>query len=224
MNYIDLAFIIITVLMVIIGARKGFLVSLLSMLRFFIDVPLSFFVSGRYYQQAYDSFIKENAYNEVLEKISQSQSVNSIIKAVDEFTDSLPSVFSQGIDTDSFKNLSVEEISRTVTDSVVEPIALIIIKIILFIITFVLFYIAAGIVIFLIKSLQKKEHMPLKHTNSFLGGVFGLLKAVVLIFTVSTIIGYMSDILPQDNSFIKQADSSYALEFINTDNPLLKPL
>lgn len=224
MNYIDLAFIIITVLMVIIGARKGFLVSLLSMLRFFIGVPLSFFVSGRYYQQAYDSFIKENAYNEVLEKISQSQSVNSIIKAVDEFTDSLPSVFSQGIDTDSFKNLSVEEISRTVTDSVVEPIALIIIKIILFIITFVLFYIAAGIVIFLIKSLQKKEHMPLKHANSFLGGVFGLLKAVVLIFTVSTIIGYMSDILPQDNSFIKQAESSYALEFINTDNPLLKPL
>ncbi len=224
MNYIDLAFIIITALMVIIGAQKGLLVSLLSMLRFFIGVPLSFFVSEKYYQQAYDSFLKETAYNEVFEKVSQSQSVNSIIKAVDEFTGSLPSVFSQGIDTASFKSLSVEEISKAVTDSVVEPIALIIIKIILFIITFVLFYIVAGIIIFLIKRLQKKEHMPLKRTNAFLGGVFGLLKAVILIFTAAAIIGYICDILPQDNSFIKQTDSSYALEFINSYNPLLKQL
>lgn len=224
MNYLDLAFIIITALIVITGVQRGLLVSLLSMLRFFFGVPLAFFVSDRYYISVYDNFLKETVYNQVLEQISRSQSVNGIIKAVNDFTGSLPDIFSRGIDTSSFKDLSLEEISKEVTDSVVEPVALIVIKIILFIITFVLFYIVAGIIIHLVKKLRKKEHMPLRHANAFLGGVLGLLKALVLIFTVSTIIGYICGILPKDNSFVKLADSSYAVDFINANNPFIKQL
>lgn len=222
MNYIDLVIIIITALMVVIGALRGLVVSLLSMLRFSISVPLSFFVSETYCHQVYDSLVKESAYNAVSERLSQSQSVNGIISGVEEFTNSLPSIFSQGIETGAFKTLSIDEISKTVTDTVVEPVALIVIKILLFVITFIVFYIIASILISVFKKMQKKDKAPLKRTNAFLGGVFGLLKAFVFIFTISTIIGYICDIIPQGNLFVKQAENSFLLEFINTHNFLLK--
>ena len=44
-SYIDIAFFAMAVIMVIAGVKKGFLVSLLSMFKFIIVLPLSFFLS-----------------------------------------------------------------------------------------------------------------------------------------------------------------------------------
>lgn len=220
MNYIDLAFIVIAALMIIIGACRGFMVSLLSMLRLLVGIPLAYFVSDMYYTQLYNRFVKEIAYNNVLEELSQTQSVESIIRNVKELTESLPAVF--GKDIDLTGALSLEEISRVITDSVIEPIALIIIRIFIFAAVFIAFYIITGIIILAVKRMRRKEHVPFKKTDYVLGGAFGLVKAVAVIFTAATIITSITGIIPQDNSFIKQTESSYALEFINTYNPLLK--
>lgn len=220
MSYIDLAFIVIAALMIIAGACRGFMVSLLSMLRLIVGIPLAYFVSDMYYAQLYNRFVKEIAYNNVLEELSQTQSVESIISNVKELTASLPEVFTKDIDFAGA--LSLEEISRVITDSVIEPIALVIIRILIFAAIFIAFYIITGIIILAVKRTRKKEHAPFKKTDYVLGGAFGLVKALAVIFTAATIISYISGIIPQDNSFIKQAESSYALEFINTYNPLIK--
>ena len=222
MSFIDLAFIIIAVIMVAVGARRGLIVSLLSTVRFIIGVPLSFYVSESYSRQVYDSFVKEIAYNKVAERLAESESVNSIISGVEEFTSSLPGLFSQSIDTSAFKGFSLDEISRRITDSIVEPIAVIIIKVLLFIITFLVFFLVAGLVILLIKKLRKRNKTPLKRTSTVLGGVLGLLKALTLLFALSTILSYICDIIPQDNLFARQVNSSFVLNFINSYNPLLK--
>ncbi len=44
-SYIDIAFFAMAVIMVIAGIKKGFLVSLLSMVKFIIILPLSYFLS-----------------------------------------------------------------------------------------------------------------------------------------------------------------------------------
>ncbi|MCH5321068.1 MAG: CvpA family protein [Eubacterium sp.] len=222
MSFIDLAFIIIAVIMVAVGARRGLIVSLLSTVRFIIGVPLSFYVSESYSRQVYDSFVKEIAYNKVAERLAESESVNSIISGVEEFTSSLPGLFSQSIDTSAFKGFSLDEMSRRITDSIVEPIAVIIIKVLLFIITFLVFFLVTGLVILLIKKLRKRNKTPLKRTSTVLGGVLGLLKALTLIFALSTILSYICDIIPQDNLFARQVNSSFVLNFINSYNPLLK--
>lgn len=220
MSYIDIAFIAITVFFVLAGACRGLVVSLLSMLRFVIGTPLAFFVGDRYASSIYDSLVREIAYNRVAQEISQSRSLDNIISNVKEITESLPSIFSQGVNLSG--NLSIDEISRAITDTVVEPIAVVVIKILLFAVTFVAFYVVTGVLILMIKRLKNKEHMPLKRTDYILGGAFGLIKAMVFLFTTATVIGYICDILPQDNSFLKQAEGSLALEFINTYNPLMK--
>ncbi|MDE6154999.1 MAG: CvpA family protein [Eubacterium sp.] len=219
MNYIDLIFIIITAVMIIAGACRGLVVSLLSMLRFIAGIPLAYFVSDTYYSQIYNNLVKDIAYNNVLEELSQAQSIETIISNVKDFTESLPSVFSGNIDFAGA--LSIEEISRVITDSIIEPIALVAIRIIIFAAVFVAFYVITGIIILVVKRFRKKEHAPLKKTDFILGGAFGLVKAAVFIFTAATIIGYISAIVPADNSFIEIADNSYALEFINIHNPFL---
>lgn len=220
MSYIDLAFIVIAALMIIVGACRGFMVSLLSMLRLIVGIPFAYCVSDMYHAQLYNSFVKDIVYNNVLEELSQTQSAENIIRNVNEFTGSLPSVFTKDIDLAG--TLSIEEISRVITDSVIEPLALVIIRIIIFAAVFIAFYVITGIIILAVKRLRKKEHAPFKKTDYLLGGVFGLVKALAVVFTAATIISYVSEIIPQDNSLIKQVQSSYALEFINTYNPLLK--
>lgn len=219
MNYIDLAFIGITAAIIIAGACRGLIVSLLSMLRFIIGIPLAFFVSDMYYSQIYNNLVKDIAYNHVLDELSQAQSIETIISNVREFTDSLPSIFSDNIDFTGA--LSIEEISRAITDNVIEPIALVAIKIIIFAAVFIAFYLITGIIILAVKRLRKKEHAPLKKTDFILGGLFGLVKAVLFVLTAATIIGYISAVVPADNSFIKLVESSYALEVINAQNPFL---
>ena len=79
MNYIDLAFIVIAALMIIAGACRGFMVSLLSMLRLIVGIPLAYFVSDMYYAQLYNRFVKEIVYNNVLEELSQTQDRKSVV-------------------------------------------------------------------------------------------------------------------------------------------------
>lgn len=219
MNYIDLAFIVIAAVMIIAGAYRGLVVSLLSMLRFIAGIPIAYFVSDTYYSQIYNNLVKDIAYNRVLEELSQTQSVETIISNIKDFTDSLPSIFSGSIDLTGA--LSIEEISRVITDSIIEPIALIAIRLILFAAVFVAFYIITGIIILAVKRLRKKEHAPLKKTDFILGGAFGFIKAMVFVLACATIISYASAIVPADHPFIKTAESSRALEFINTYNPFL---
>lgn len=220
MSYIDIAFIAIAVLMVIAGACRGLVVSLLHMLKFLIGIPLSFFLSDLLYLDIYNSFIKNAVYDSVLNELNDSESAENLLEGINNFVSELPDYLAKNIDLSNLSTLTAEQISSNITDNVLEPIVLIVLKIVIFIVSLVVFCIIVSILISAFSKLQKKDHMPLKHTNSLLGGLFGFIKAVMLIFTISVIISTVCSILPQDNSFVRQADSSYALEFINTYNPL----
>lgn len=220
MNLIDIAFIISAVLIIVISARRGLVVSLLSTLKVIAGIPISYFISSKLYQQLYDNYVRDIVYNNILKKLSDS--------GADDFANGigasgiLSDYLAENIDTANLSGLTAEQISSSITDNILKPVILILIKIIIFIAVFVIICIIVSILISFFKKLQKKKHMPLKHTNSFFGGVLGLVKAAALIFTAATIIGYVCDIIPQDSSFSRLADGSFALEYINTNNPLLK--
>ena len=92
--------------------------------------------------------------------------------------------------------------------------------IIIFIICFALLFIVSIIILSLLKKLQHKKHMPLRHINAVLGGVFGLVKALILIFILSTVFGLLLEVIPNNNQFYQIVDSSIAVEYINAINPL----
>lgn len=153
MNYIDIAFIAFTLIIMFAGAVNGFLVSLISTARVLLVIPVSYFAS---------TYI--------------SIPLRRII------AESVPDLFLQ---------------------------------IISFIICYILLNIVIGIVISLLKKLQHKEHMPLKHTNAFLGAVFGLLKSAIVICVLSVIFINVKAFIPDDNAFYSIIDGSYTVRFIN---------
>lgn len=173
MSYFDIAFICIVLIYTFAGMRRGLVVSLISMIRFIIAVPFSYYISNTYGAFIYDNYLKEN-----------------FKEAVNDIT---------------------------------EILAVRITEIVLFIVVLVLFYIITGAVIKLLKKLQKAEHMPLKYTNSFLGGVFGLVKALMLIIVICTVAGCV-DLIPENNDtqeLINQINSSVVIEYVNEYNPML---
>lgn len=221
MNYFDLAILAIAVLMVITGAVRGFIVSLLSMLKFVIGVPLSYFVSSLCYRQIYDEFVKARAYESVYNELSNNGSADDLLVSVQNFVNELPEFFSGEFDLSALNGLSVEQISRQLVDSVLEPIFLTVIKVAVFLLVLIVFGIIISVLISVFSTLQKKKNMPLKHTNSLLGALFGFVKAGIFVFTVSTVVGYICAVVPLDSSVAQYFNNSFILEFINSSNPFL---
>jgi uncharacterized membrane protein required for colicin V production len=219
LSYIDIAFIVIAVLMVIISANRGFLVSLLSMAKFVVGVPLSYALSINLSSQIYDSTVRQLVYNSVLDKLNDSSA--NVAENINEILNGVSDNFAQKVDLTNISSLSTEQISNNIVDNVLQPVIIIALKIAIFIALFIVFCIVVGLLISLIKKLQNKKHMPLKRTNKLFGGIFGLIKAVVFIYTLATIIGYITNIIPQDNAFVQQANSSAVLNYINDNNPFL---
>lgn len=222
MNYIDIAFIAAAVIMVIAGASRGLIVSLLSTLKYIVGIPLSYFVSGLLYERLYDGFVRDVVYDRILEEITASASAENMINGIKEFVNGLPENLVGEFDLSALSGLTAQQFSASLTDSVLEPVILTALRIILFVVLFIVFCIIVSVLISAFSKMQKKKHAPLKHTNRFFGGVFGLLKAALLVFTASTIIGYVCGILPAGNSFVTQANNSFLLEFINHYNPFIK--
>lgn len=158
LSYVDIAFLFIAVVSVAVNAHKGFVVSLLEMVRFIVIVPVSYVLID-----VVKPYIPAKIFGDI------------------------PSALH---------------------------------TVIIFVLCFVLLLIVTEIFLSLLKKLQKIKHMPLKHLNAFLGGVFGLVKALIFVFALSSVFGILLDVIPNDNQFYQIVDSSIAVEYINQINPL----
>lgn len=158
-SFFDIFFLIITVCIVLVNIHRGFLVSLIGMLRFILIVPLSC-VAAEYAEL----YIPVDAFGDMPEQL---------------------------------------------------------VPVITFALCFVLLLILTSLLMLLLKKLQKDKDMPLRNTNAFLGGLFGFLKAAVLVFVISSFIGSMVQYIPQSNEFAdiyNSINSSYVIEFVNKFN------
>lgn len=158
-SFFDIFFLVITVCIILVNAHRGFLVSLISMLRFILIVPLSC-VAAEYAEP----YIPTDAFGDIPEQL---------------------------------------------------------IPVIVFAVCFLLLLILTSLLMLLLKKLQKQKDMPLRNTNAFLGGIFGFLKAAILIFVLASFIGSMVQYIPQSSEFAdiyNSINSSYVIEFVNKFN------
>lgn len=155
-SYIDIAFVVIAIIMTLVGAKRGLVVSLIGMLRFIFIVPVSYFLTD---------YITPYVPEDLLSQIPQE---------------------ARGV--------------------------------VLFFIVFVALIILTGILMMILKKLQDKKGMPLRHTNAFLGGVFGFVKALVLISVLSFGSAIVIDVIPKDNQVYEVLSSSYIIDYLSSLN------
>lgn len=223
MNYIDIFFVVLVVLTVWAGYARGLFVSLISLLRFAVGVPLAFALSSKYNGCVYNEFVREFALNKITEKLSSSADIDAFAESVREAAAELPFGLENVLDLSFLDNVSNSSAVDLIMQNIVEPAALVIIKIFMFVLTIAVFYVITGIIIALIKKLERKEHVPFKKTNKFLGAVFGLAKSVIAVMAIAAIFNFVLDVYgnTSDSAFIIQLSSSSVLDIINKYNPIL---
>ena len=65
------------------------------------------------------------------------------------------------------------------------------------------------------KKIRKEKELPFHKTNSFFGGVFGLVKSGAYLIVISAVCEFVLDIMTTQNQFVTQLRSSVIIEYIN---------
>ena len=221
MNLVDLTLVVFVALTVFVGIKRGFLISLLSALRFIIAVPLSLFVGNNYNVIIYNKVVRRYILEYVSKKLNDSGEITKFTENVKSFANTFSFFVKDNSTVKSLSNINSNEAAVYITDNILCPIVQEIIKILLILLTFILFYVITGIILSLAIKIRKKKKLPLHKTNSFFGGVFGLVKSGAYVLVLSSISKFILDIITVQNNFVTQLKGSVIIDFINKFNPLI---
>lgn len=221
MNYIDICVLILFVIIVFEGYARGFLVSLLSLVRIAVGVPVSFLIADRFSNTVYTNYFRETISADIL-KGMESSGADTYLQSFRDTINNMPDVLKGSVDLSLLDNASASSAANSLMTNIVDPIAEMITKAALFVATLVAFFVITAIILYLVKKLSNSSRAPFRKTNKFLGAVFGVIKALILVFAIARIGAFLTEnISAGDNSFLHQVASSAIIEFVNKFNPLM---
>lgn len=191
------------------------------MLRFAIGLPLSLYVGETYNKPIYDNYIRQYALDQVGKKLTNSQEITNFTNQLKDSINTFSFLFEDKADLDMLNNLTSDKAAVYITDNIIEPVAVEIVKLVLILLTFLLFYVITGIIVSTAKKIREKKDLPLHHTNSILGGVFGLVKALIIVLVIGAVADLIVTLDGGENEFLRQLESSTILKYVNEYNPIL---
>lgn len=221
MNFIDIFILILFVVIVFEGYARGFLVSLLSLVRIAVGIPVSFLIADRFSNTVYTNYFRETISANVLKGIESSEA-DTYLQSFRDTVNNMPDILKGSVDLSFLDNAGASSAANGIMTNIVDPIAEIITKATLFVVTLVLFFVITAIILYIVKKLSNSSRAPFRKTNKFLGAVFGMIKALILVFAVARIGAFLTEnISAGDNAFLHQVASSAIIEFVNKFNPIM---
>lgn len=218
MNIVDIVLLALVLLIILQSYFKGFLISVVSLVRFLVGIPLCYAGAKNFAEPVYNAVAKNAIASSVSESV-QNSGLDSVIKTVKEGVAALPESLRGIVDTSFLNSAGSETAANQIMENIVDPIALVVCKIILFVLFIIVFFILTGIIISIIKSADKKIE-PLKKADRSLGAVLGALKAIVILFAVSAAAGFITKNFAGSGGFVNELSSSIVIGFLNKFNPL----
>lgn len=229
MEYIlDLIFIALAVVMIILGAKKGLIKALLDGLSTIASGIIAYILATPVAKVIYDAFVRGVVKSEFLKGLNDSgtdfgsisEKVNALVNELPEGALAIASKF--GFDVNgAISNVvssapdSNESLVETLMTNIGDNIFLTITEAVTMIALFIIVSIALTFVIRLLNKVVKKLPV-IKQANKLAGGLLGLVKAVVIIFVVSTVLVFV-----QNEELAPMINSSVILKVVNDINPLL---
>ncbi len=226
-NYVDVAIVGAVILLAVIGYVRGILMSVINFIRFSIGIFLCFFFSTNYTMTVYNGYVRGEALRFINDKIVTSGNLDEVLENLSSFGSTLPKFISQYM---NFKQLSITstDLAESILNTVFEPVLIVLTKAAIFLAVFILFFGATGIIIAIVRGASKRKEKregkksKLKKTDKAFGAVFGVLKAVIIVFAFSSIVFYLFNIDNEklaSGAFLQEASKSTLLHYINEINP-----
>ncbi len=229
MEYIlDLIFIALAVVMIILGAKKGLIKALLDGLSTIASGIIAYILATPVAKVIYDAFVRGVVKSEFLKGLNDSgtdfgsisEKVNALVNELPEGALAIASKFGFDVngaisDVVSSAPDSNESLVETLMTNIGDNIFL---KITEAVTMFALFIVVSIALTFVIRLLNKvvKKLPVVKQANKLAGGLLGLVKAVVIIFVISTVLVFV-----QNEELAPMINSSVILKVVNDINPLL---
>lgn len=184
---LDLIIVLLFVLFLLIGIKRGAIKTLLNLVSVALSVFLSCVLGSNIAGWTYDVFFKNGIIQGVENTISQTGAADAVKKAINSIPDFIFNAISVfGVTKDSLLSETEGAVSSTQTgitnaiESVISPVLTSIISFFLIIILFILFIVLFKFLIRLINSLFE---LPILHMfNKALGGVLGIIEGAVFVF------------------------------------------
>ena len=220
---LDLLMVFIIVLLIIGGYKRGFIKTVIELGGALLSSLIASVCGSLLAVNLYDSFIKDK----VIEAVGASMPDVTPMTKTSEISESIfnnaPSYITNAF-YDSGVNLDINSLTNQINDTVADVPALVesmirpvILKIFTVVVTLVLFLVVAAIVAIISKKLTSLVNVTgLGGANRFLGGLVGLVEAIVLIMVLSLVLYFLTIMLPTDAARgLKDAiDSTYIYKLI----------
>lgn len=222
-NYVDISLILIFLIATIIGYARGFLITLVNLLRYSVGLFLCFYFSSNLTQIIYDNYVRQMALNYINDKLS-ANGIDAFLQGFGDKMNSLPSFLTSSADL-SVLTVKTENIADVILLNVLEPVLLTVIKIVIFLLVFILFFVSTGIIIHIIRKIsesrdKKRGHKTiLKKTDKIIGGLIGICKSFVIVLAITSVLMYILSLGSDKNAFLLQLQESRVLQFLNSINP-----
>ncbi|MEG0663630.1 MAG: CvpA family protein [Clostridia bacterium] len=225
---LDIILVLIGLLCVYTGYKRGFIAALLSICSWIISFVLAIFLSGVISQFTYDNFIAPGVEKSISDTIKSSVDTQSLKNGIDTQLDKMPVIIKDVI-YDTFPNLEnnlakylendASEIPKTISHDIIKPVVTVAISMICFMILFILLSIIFG---FIARRFRGRIRIPIVgQANAILGGAIGIIKGLIMIFIVviicDIIISATNNQLPVLNKEI--TEKSYVYETISNLSP-----
>lgn len=229
----DIILLVLWVIFVAVGAKKGFLHTLLEFAVFVVAMIASYQLSAYFAPQIYANWLEPKvilALQDVLPASGGSavQQAQAILASIPEEAASF--VESLGIDVNSLAKqigelhiTSSGELAKVLADKVGGPIVVQVCKWIIFSVSAVVISIVLKVIVSLIS--KKIKYPSVISANAIVGGVIGGVKGLLVIALVCMIARLAVDVIPNiDKSFVDVVNSSFIADTVNSFNPVLKAM
>ncbi len=222
---LDIGFVIIILLCVVFGYKKGFFKSIAGFIGAVIAMFLAWVLAGLIANALYQGIFREKLIDHISAVLSNDALASFPEKAA-QVVVNLPGFLSNTLNNQGITSSQIEQSLQAAgnnaapaTADLISPAVIWLLQLLL---TVILFFILVILVRLVIKLIGNVFRLPvLRQVDGILGGLFGIFKGVVYIFLVCILLQLLMPVIGNSSEPMKQVlDNSFIYQFIFYNNPI----
>ena len=222
---LDIGFVIIILLCVVFGYKKGFFKSIAGFIGAVIAMFLAWVLAGLIANALYQGIFREKLIDNISAVLSNDALASFPEKAA-QVVANLPGFLSNTLNNQGITSSQIEQSLQAAgnnaapaTADLISPAVIWLLQLLL---TVILFFILVILVRLVIKLIGNVFRLPvLRQVDGILGGLFGIFKGVVYIFLVCILLQLLMPVIGNSSEPMKQVlDNSFIYQLIFYNNPI----
>ncbi len=227
---LDIVTVLVAVLFVLVGYRRGFIKSVVRLIGFAVSVVAAALLSNPIAAKLYDMLFRAQVETLVTQKVEEAaasasaslqEQITSVIASLPQSIQSLMSMY--GVDVQEFVGAAqpAQALAATVLDQIVTPLCVMVLQLIVFLVLFLVLFLLVRLVGKLLDKIFASLPV-IKQINGLLGAVIGFAEGVLVLFVLCYGVQlYMSLTGAQSAITAADLDQTYILRYLMDVNPIL---